>query len=312
MPKKKEAKAETSTETEEVAQEQEAVQTETPDESGDAGEPSVREKMYAEYAKSQEVEEPVEEKQPEETPGEPEAKQDKKEVKEDTKTEDKTVPLGALHEERQKRKELQAEVVELKNQVKDMLNKERQIDPEEAGDEEYIEDYDAELIKLKKQNEALTAEVDSIKAKDTQSEAEKAQTAFLTKVNKVHEELKTEGFDGFEECTPMIRQHIHGLIMQEPDPQEYIEGRKLLDVDTPEGWKKIYKEEIYPSIKAIINQKKTEELMDERIERKKKAALSGNSGGRPVQSKKDNINDLSPDEMNKRYMEMRQKRGAAV
>lgn len=302
MPKKKEAvQAETSTETEEIATtEIDSVVTETPDESGDTGELTEREKLYANYAEGKE------EPQPEETP-EPETK--KEEVKEVTKTEDKTVPLGALHEERQKRKELQAEVVELKQQVKNMLTERK---GKEEYEEEYIEDYDAELIKLKKQNQTLKAEVDSIKAKDTQSEVEKKQTAFLNKVNKVHEELQLEGFDGFEKCTPMIRQYIHSLIMQEPDSQEYIEGRKLLDVDTPEGWKKIYKEEIYPSIKEIINQKKTEELIDERIERKKKAALSGSSGGKPVQKKKEDINDLSPEEMKKRYIQMRQKRGAAV
>ena len=80
----------------------------------------------------------------------------------------------------------------------------------------------------------------------------------------------------------------------------------MLDIDNPEGWKKIYKEEIYPSIEKIINQKKSEDIIDERIARKKKAALSGNSGGKPVQTKKkDDINELSQKEMHERYMKMR-------
>ena len=298
-------KAESSSETEEIASAEEtAVVTETPTETGEPAEFTERDKIYAKYNEDtyEAGSENEEEKPVKETEKKEEAK--KEEKKDKTKTEDKTVPLGALHEERQKRKESQAKVVELEQQVKELMQEIKSKPKEET--EEYIEDYDAELAKLKKDNESLKAKVDGIEAKGSQSEAEKAQAAFLVKIDSVDKELKEEGFDGFESCTPMLRQHIHALIMKEPDPKEYLEGRKLLDVDTPEGWKKIYKEEIYPSIEKIITQKKTEDIIDERIARKKKAALSGNSGGRPVQTKKkDDVSELSQKEMHERYMKMR-------
>ena len=298
-------KAESSSETEEIASAEEtSVVTETPTETGEPAEFTERDKIYAKYNEDtyEAGSENEEEKPVKETEKKEEAK--KEEKKDKTKTEDKTVPLGALHEERQKRKESQAKVVELEQQVKELMQEIKSKPKEET--EEYIEDYDAELAKLKKDNESLKAKVDGIEAKGSQSEAEKAQAAFLVKIDSVDKELKEEGFDGFESCTPMLRQHIHALIMKEPDPKEYLEGRKLLDVDTPEGWKKIYKEEIYPSIEKIITQKKTEDIIDERIARKKKAALSGNSGGRPVQTKKkDDVSELSQKEMHERYMKMR-------
>jgi hypothetical protein len=311
-------KAESSAETEEIAPTEEtAIATETPAETGETGESTEREKIYANYAK-EEYEAEKSESEEEKPEGEPEKKEEelkeksKEKSEEKTKTEDKTVPLGALHEERQKRKESQAKVVELEQQVKELAQQVKS-KPKEEGEEEYIEDYDAELIKLRKDNESLRKKVDGIEAKGTQSEAEKAQTAFLAKVDKVGKELTEEGFNGFSDCTPMLRQHIQNLISKEPDPQEYIAGRKLLDIDNPEGWKKIYKEEIYPSIEKIINQKKSEDIIDERIARKKKAALSGNSGGKPVQTKKkDDVNELSQKEMHEGYMQMRLKNKRAA
>jgi len=320
MSKEKDSKADASAETGGgMATEAEEIKTDSPAEDGDTGaELTEREKIYAKYNKdksegsNQEAESEGEQAATGESEEDKPAEDKDKDDKETKPEEGKTVPLGALHEERQKRKELQAKNIELEQQVKDILKENKPDKP--AGEEEVIDDYDAELIKLKKQNEETQAKLDAILAKGTQSDAQKAQTIFLEKVKKTNSELVEEGFDGFDKCTPLIRQHIHDLIMKEPDSKEYIEGRKLLDVDTPEGWKKIYKEEIYPTIQKIIDQKDKEELIDERIARKKKAALSGSGGGKPVSKKREDINSLSQAEMNKRYMQEREnyKRGAAV
>tara|TARA_R100001530_G_scaffold26226_4_gene21123 strand:- start:10034 stop:11023 length:990 start_codon:yes stop_codon:yes gene_type:complete len=297
-------------------------QTETPDVSGDAGEDlSERDKLYAKYkpegnpeGSNQESVEKDADAPAESEEGEPEKKKDDTEDSKDDKSdkpEEKTVPHGAFHEERERRKELQAEVLDLKNQLRDVIN-ERKPEEKDKEEEEYIEDYDAELLKQRKRADDLEAQIASLKQKDSQTDAQKMQTAFLENVRTTHKELAEEGFDGFEKCTPLIKQHIQDLIMKEPDPQSYFPDsngavRKVLDIDNSVGWKKIYKEEIYPSMQKIIDQKDKDTLIDERIALKKKAALSGNSGGKPVVKKKEDVNSLSQKEMNSRYMEMREK-----
>ena len=100
--------------------------------------------------------------------------------------------------------------------------------------------------------------------------------------------------------------------MQEPDAQEYIDGRKVLALDNPEGWKEIYREHIYPKVRNVFDSKDKADLIKERKERKGRAALSGSSGGKPKASATVDVNSLSPEEMHKQYMQMRQNRGAAV
>jgi len=304
MPKKKqETPTETSTETEEIATTKDnTVVPETPAESGETGGLSQREQIYAKYAKGEEEKTKVGEYKKEDAP---------KEIKQ----EDKTVPLGALHEERQKRKELQAKVIDLEVQVKELLeNKKSQDNPDDFDDfdDEYIDDYDEELIKERKKTEDLEARLKKIERKETQSEAQNQQAEVNKKANKVHDELAEEGYDGFEAFIPQVKQHIYDLILQEPDAQEYIDGRKVLALDNPEGWKEIYREHIYPKVRNVFDSKDKADLIKERKERKGRAALSGSSGGKLKAPATVDVNSLSPEEMHKQYMQMRQNRGAAV
>ncbi|MBQ09756.1 MAG: hypothetical protein CMD96_08200 [Gammaproteobacteria bacterium] len=316
MPKKKEA-APTEVSSEKEAEVVEEAKTETPDVSGDTDNLSEREKMYARHAETERAEtteeskedEKSEEVKEEDKPKTEEFKKEEEAPKE-TKQEEKTVPLPALHEERSKRKEAQAKVIDLESRLKEALEAKKE--KSDSNDEEYIEDYDVALKKERQRGDALEARLKVIEDGNAQSTAEKNQAVVNQKAKKVHDELKDEGFDGFEAFTPQVKQHIYDLILQQPDAQEYLDGKKVLDVDNPEGWKNIYKEHIYPKIRQVFDTKDKKDLLKERNERKLKAGLSGNSGGKPKMPEVKDVNSLSQKEMNDQYMQMRRKQGAAT
>jgi hypothetical protein len=192
------------------------------------------EKIVEKAQPAKEVVEP--EAEPEKQPGYvPEAVSEKPE-------EEKTVPLGALHEERQKRKELQ-----------------RRLDAAEAAKKENLEYEQDEYTQLKNRIEVL----ESQRKRDSENQIADKETKLIQQVS---DELEKEGYPWFKELgADKLRYDFDSMENEDP---AYVKSHK-----NPEGWKKWYKERIFPSIKKVMDKAKQNESMLKKVEAKKNAQL---------------------------------------
>jgi hypothetical protein len=199
----------------------------------------------------------VEKAQPAEKVVEPEAEPEKQPgyvpevVTEKPTEEEKTVPLGALHEERRKRKELQ-----------------RRLEAAEAAKKEEQEYEPDEYAQLKNRIEVL----ESQRKRDYEAQTADKETKLIQQVS---DELEKEGYPWFKELgADKLRYDFDMMIDEDPD---FVKSHK-----NPEGWKKWYKERIFPSIKKVMDKAKQSESMSKKVEAKKNAQLVTTPGLKEV------------------------------
>ena len=229
---------------------------------------------------------PVEkgEETPEEAPAEPETTPEAVEKKEK-----KTVPIEALHEARNELKSLKKDNQELKEQVKILLEDIRSVKTKPAdapAEEEFLTEDQKEIRALKK-------EVESIRAKDKEQEktreAENIKTAqekIGRQIREASEALEKEGYQGFTDMLPLVTVELQKIAADDRDA--------AVKLDNPEGWKKIFKETVFPRVSALSQKKVREEKKAGKEALKEGASLLMPSGSQPA-PKEDKEDDYSFD-----------------
>ena len=188
------------------------------------------------------------------------------------------VPHAALHEEREKHKVSKSKISELQGQV-NVLNE--RLDKMAEGEIEPSEVPNKEIVALKAQVAALqkSQEVFNEAAQKQTVEAEKARIAKL--IDTTDKELSDSGMPGFKQFGALVGQEIGKLVEQD-------EANKHLDY--PEGWKKIYKEKVYPTIARLQKQTGIDEHLKKKEAEKEDVNLVP-KGGTPPASKKEKSDD---------------------
>lgn len=253
---------------------------------------------------------------PEETEGDADDDDEAEDKEEEEKQ--KTVPYDAFHQERERRKDLQKTVADLEDKVKMLLqdNKvlmERGKKPDES--ESGLSDV-SELEKLvddgeygdalKQALKTITGLQDTIKglenndrqrieAREADEATRKAEEA-EKRIQKLHSDLEKEGFPGFDPLVEHVNAELRAMIKEDPDN---------ISLNNDEGFKKIYKEKVFPKFRKMFVGKDREDTMQGKRERKKNANLGGGGNAPKGSAKKDNDDDWGMND----YMDMRKEQG---
>ncbi|MFA6336041.1 MAG: hypothetical protein WCX48_10940, partial [Bacteroidales bacterium] len=194
------------------------------------------------------------ETQEEKFSAEPPVIEEAEEVKE--VKEEKTVPYGALKEEREKRKAAQKQIDELQDRLQNVLSdfqnyvKKDSRQPEEPA---VIEDYDKEIIDLKKVVQRQTDELKALRGNFQSEQQKMAKAEFDKRLDAVDSDLLKEGYPGFNQFIGHVKQVLSQIAEEDMD-----EAKSL---DNPEGWKRIYKERVFDNLSTIFTKK---QLADKR------------------------------------------------
>jgi hypothetical protein len=203
------------------------------------------------------------------------------EVAEQPKEEVKTVPLGALHEEREKRKDLQKELEELKKQQST----------------NYLDDYSLDSTEddyVKK----LERRLENLEAKDKRIEERRQVEDEQRLVEKVSKELAEEGYPWFKELgADKVRAEFNAMLNTDP---EYVMAHQ-----NPDGWKKWYKERTYPMIKQAIEEQQKRESTSSKINAKKNAQLVTKIGQKAQPKSEEEKRPKTEKELFEEYMSER-------
>lgn len=246
---------------------------------------------------------PVEEKAPDQKPeakakAEPEKKAP---AAADEKKEEKTVPLAALHEAREEMKSLKNDNKELQEQVKVLLKDLRELSEKPKGEETKPEDEEF-LTDEQKKLRTLENEIKELREKDKQrdqlTEAEKTkrgQETLKAQLAETNLALEKDGFKGFSKFMPMVVAELQRLAADDREA-----AAKL---DNPEGWKKIFKESVFPEVTSLNGDKSKQDKTKEKEDLKTGASLL-QPGSSAAASKEDSEDDYSYDQ----YMKDRVKR----
>lgn len=220
--------------------------------------------------------------------------------------EEKKVALSALHEERSKRKML-AEQLKLKeekeraylDQIREYGIRLESLEKKKIQ-EEPIDDIEAALKVQKEENLRLQKRIDAVESHQaTKAKMEAMEIArskeqeLLKQVEEVDQALSAEGFPGFKNLSSEVAREVMAKI-QEDDTNRAVYAN-------PDGWKKLYKDVVYPRVKASIV---TSDKISKKEELKSRANLIDKPGGAPVSKKADEEDE---DTSYESYMKMRQK-----
>ena len=246
-----------------------------------------------ETGEEEQIKEPGEEELEEKYVPEEKSEPDKSEESE------KTVPLAALHEEREKRKGLSREVADLKKKVSELLDDNERLlnvvrEPPAEGD-----DFtDPKVRDLEKQIKDLLKFKENVEKTSEQSKMEKLQSEHKRNLKKANEELADEGFPGFEFAVGKVANELQAMVADDPES---------IYLDNVEGWKKIYKERVFPKLKTIFVGKQKKDADEDKVDLKKKAKLAASPGksGEPAKGKE----NMTTDERYAAYLEARRKSG---
>lgn len=195
-----------------------------------------------------------------------------------------TVPLDALHKEREKRKEAQAKVKELESQLSTVLKDLKELTEKQKSVEgESISDYETEIRNLKKEIVGLRSELSSYRKETDTRETQRQMATVKQNLERTAQELKDAGFPLFIEMQHLVVDEILKKVNEDPDNRDDI----IREFDNPDGWKRIYKETVFPRINSFFVPKNKEAEKNDKIEAKKEARLSGGPGAKVEPDKKE-------------------------
>lgn len=214
----------------------------------------------------------------------------------------KTVSLSALHEEREKRKAKTLEVRQLQEELsaKDqklaelsarLASVEDTIRKAKAG--EPVDDTDDVAAKLAAENKSLKEAQAKAEQEKRQAMKEAADKETARLISVADETLLKEGFPGFKQ----FGRDVYNAIVAKIQSGE-IEEKDV----TTDMWAKVYKEEVYPKIKAVFAPQLTQEKADAKKQQKKAANLVATPGEGPTPKDEDNLDAPQTAES---YMKMR-------
>ena len=226
----------------------------------------------------------------------------------DKKPDDKKyVPLPALQEERERRKELAAEMRELKRQQDLLLEDNRKLmevlsagsKREETPDYSDPDDIVKEVISLRKKVEDQAKTINEFKGSYDAGEQKRVAESYETLAKKAADELSAEGYPGFLDITEAVAKDLKAEFDETEDKTVF----------TPDGWKRVYKEKTYPRIFGKVVQTAVEKAKADKIkekeELKEKAKLHGSPGTPSETEKSQDDAPLTQEERYKQYMAMR-------
>ena len=220
--------------------------------------------------------------------------------------EQKYVPLPALKEEREKRKELAAEMKELKRQQELLMEDNRKLmevlsagsKHEETPDYSDPDDIVKEVISLRKKVEDQAKTINEFKGSYDAGETRKVAESYEAMAKKAADELSAEGYPGFLDITEAVAKDLKAEFEETEDKAVF----------TPDGWKRVYKEKTYPRIFGTVVQTAVEKAKADKIrekeELKEKAKLSGTPGS-PSKEEAPPDAPKSDEDRYKQYMAMR-------
>jgi hypothetical protein len=220
---------------------------------------------------------------------------------------EKKVALSALHEERSRRKMLSEQVKILEDEKKSLVESVRQYGQrlesleKKKIQEDPIDDVEAVIKSQKEEIATLNKRLGDVESRWVSKEkteeitqAKAKEQELLKQVEEVDLALSKEGFPGFKDLASEVAREVMVKVQED-------ESNKAVFAN-PDGWKKLYKEKVYPRIKtAIIANDKNSKKEELKI----KANLIDNPGGAPKSKEPDEKED---DESSyESYMKMRQK-----
>ena len=212
------------------------------------------------------------------------------------------VPYDALHEERERRKTLQGEVDTLRSQIEKMSPPAKEepatIEGFDANGE--VTEFEDALKSMRKINLELKRDLEAVKGKSNAIEStfreakiKEAKGIFEQRITDTATDLVEEGYPGFKEFLPLVKAELDNMTAETPDNES---------MDNEAGWKKIYKEKVYPKIRASVGDQLRKETIDKKMELKVKANLVSTPG--KIQPKE----SAKTEEWTKSdYMKMRQR-----
>lgn len=219
--------------------------------------------------------------------------EEKAEVKPETggekkEKQEKFVPLEALHEEREKRKQEKLAREALEEKLR-LLESKLSAPKEE---EEFLDETE-----VLKRRVAMLEEQDKQRKQLEELNQVKAQQQSLKNIVKtVDKELADEGYPGFEYCTSRVTEELQRMVEEDENNTAFL---------NPTGWKHVFKEKIFPNLRDSIAKTIKNTEMTDKIELKKGAGLA--SHGSPAKPKGEE-KVKTPEELADEYMEMRRKR----
>lgn len=267
---------------------------------------SGREQLYQEYLKSEgreaELAPPKEEPKPEEKTAQPPVEAEinntpepevPAEPKKEEKPQEKFVPKQALDEERSKRKKLKEERDALEAKLRQY---EKQ--PVAETEVEPITDYDKELHDIKRKLKTFEAMEAQREELAKQEQARREHETREQRISRADIDLAEEGYPGFKFMVGAVATKLQEIYESNPD--------EAAAFDNPDGWKKIFKESVYPEFKRHQEEINKKVSLEKKVELKKEANLATSTGKAPQKKEEDNPNEWSEERKNKEYERYRQ------
>jgi hypothetical protein len=202
----------------------------------------------------------------------------------------KMVPLGALHEAREKYKAKNLEARQLSEQLsaKDQVISDLQarlssvedtIKKAQAGESDVPAD-DEKTLRLAEENKKLKEAQAKADEEKTQRAAADEATKWKGLIDQTHESLTKEGYPGFGRFV----RDVYDALKVKVDSGEL----ELNDI-TPAMWAEVYKTDVYPKVKEIFASQLKQEKKDAKTQQKKSANLVNNPGEGPAPKEDDNL-----------------------
>jgi len=189
----------------------------------------------------------------------------------------KTVPIDALHEEREKRKDLQRALDNTNRQLLEVQQSIKQAQSEKEAGIPPEDEYERKEWERDREISALKKRVATNEQANQQRTQDQERKNLIDRIDLVDKELGEEGYSGFKNFTPLITQELNTLIADDPA------NRSL---DSQEGWKKIYKEIVFPRAKKMFLKQDKNRIFAEKTRLKEKANLSASPGKSAKQKEK--------------------------
>ncbi len=209
----------------------------------------------------------------------------------------RTVPYGALHEERMKRKDLQREVDDAKAKMNQLMedNVKLMSKGKEPSGDEYEPVYKGELNELRAENFRLKSKIEAVENRFQSDDIRKKEDEAKKMIDKVDQEESASGRPGFSKIGwRLVLDEINEVAKTDPE---------LADTyRTPDGWKLIHAKK-FPEAQAIYVAQAKKEVFDQKKQAKTGAELVTATGKAPV---KEAPEQKSVKEQWDDYLKMRQ------
>lgn len=219
---------------------------------------------------------------------------------EEVKEDENTVPLAALHEEREKRKALSRDLEDLKTKFRDLFDDYKKLSEEPATPPSPYDEgeVDPRFAALEKQVAELRADRNKLASENKATSQAKAAKKFDDQVSEADSALEKDGYPGFKFSVATVDKILGEMVKDDPENRIY---------NNPDGWKKIYIERVFPDIQAKFTTLDKSQINEHKKTLKKKAGLVGNPGKKGAPPKKDE--EKSETELYEEYLSMRQTKG---